>query len=194
MTLAPRTEGPVPATGISGVLGGVVGRAQVQLVWLTQLGLRHAPSLHTSPAAQSVVTEQELLQPASGGGGVGVGAATTTSHAQFVLFVQDGFLQDPPEQMRLLSQSLLVAQLLLQLTWQVQSASLVQEGLRHAPPEHTYPDAQLALVLQVLLQLPGVGVGVGVRVAHFVSLQSAPDTKQALRTHLPLLHVWSLGH
>lgn len=68
---APKTLGPEPETGIFGV-GAAVAATHRQSVCDVQVGLRHAPAIHTRPLAQSVLTAQELLQLA-GGMGVGVG-------------------------------------------------------------------------------------------------------------------------
>ena len=64
MMKAPRTDGPDPETGILGV-GCAWATAQTQLVSDVQDGLRHAPPIHTNPAAQSVLSVQELLQAAA---------------------------------------------------------------------------------------------------------------------------------
>ena len=68
--------GPVPATGTSGVGAAVTtsSTSHVQSVCSVQLALRHIPSKHTNPEAQSVLMTQVLLQLASGGL-VGVGVA-----------------------------------------------------------------------------------------------------------------------
>lgn len=77
---APRTDEPVPETGIFGV-GWTYDVLQIQSACDVQDELRHAPPIQTSPPEQSVFSVQELLQDAWGVGvdvgvelyGVGVG-------------------------------------------------------------------------------------------------------------------------
>lgn len=69
MTVAPRTLGPAPDTGTSGV---GVGNWQLQLVCCVQEGFRQKPPLQTSPDRQLVSPVQLALQPCRGVG-VGVG-------------------------------------------------------------------------------------------------------------------------
>lgn len=70
---APRTDGPVPATGVCGVGAVVVITVHVQFVLSVQLAFRHAFSIHTNPDVQSELTVHALLQPDKFGVGVGVG-------------------------------------------------------------------------------------------------------------------------
>lgn len=64
MMKAPRMDGPEPETGILGV-GWACATTQTQSACEVQDGLRHAPPIHTNPAAQSVLSVQELLQAAT---------------------------------------------------------------------------------------------------------------------------------
>jgi hypothetical protein len=61
---APRIDRPDPETGIFGV-GAAAATTQIQSPCEVQDGLRHAPPIHTNPAAQSVLSVQELLQAAA---------------------------------------------------------------------------------------------------------------------------------
>ena len=109
ITDAPKTDGPLPVTG---VLGVGVATVHVQVVLSVQEGLRHDPEIQTSPEEQSVLTVHPLLHEERTGVGVGVALA----HEQLLLSVQLGFRQELLTQTSPLLQSLLTVQVLLHPT------------------------------------------------------------------------------
>lgn len=74
MTAAPKTDGPVPDTGTTGV--GAAATGQEHPACSVHDGFRQAPSTHASPDAQSLFIVQPWLHEDIGGSGVGVGATT----------------------------------------------------------------------------------------------------------------------
>lgn len=77
MTVAPRTDGPVPETGTFGVGASATGHEQPACS--VHDGFRQAPSTQARPDAQSLFIVHPWLHEDTGVSGVGVGS-TTVEH------------------------------------------------------------------------------------------------------------------